>query len=98
AVEAVDTDFRQYRAKTDRTVMALLAKIAELSARIEEKGWKGIWQEGTRYPAGCEVSHREGLWVALSMTETEPGTSDDWRLAIRRPKARGRIKKVITDE
>jgi len=44
----------------------------------------GPWTAGATYAAGAGVSWDGGYWIAKSATSDQPGSSDAWRLAVRR--------------
>jgi integrin beta 3 len=46
----------------------------------------GPWTAGSRYAAGAGVSWDGGYWIAKELTSDQPGSSDAWRLAVRRGK------------
>jgi integrin beta 3 len=46
----------------------------------------GPWTAGSRYPVGAGVSWDGGYWIAKELTSDQPGSSDAWRLAVRRGK------------
>lgn len=61
----------------------LCARIAALEARpvIE---YDDIWQPDKSYRVGQLVTYRGSLWACRATTTTQPGTSKDWRLAVKR--------------
>lgn len=46
----------------------------------------GPWTAGATYAAGAGVSWDGGYWIAKTLTSDQPGSSDAWRLAVRRGK------------
>lgn len=46
---------------------------------------KGVWREGMNRERGDMVSCGGNLWIAQRDTTDRPGTSDAWRMAIKRP-------------
>ena len=59
---------------------ALQERIAELEARAVE--FCGAWEPDQTYRKGNMVQRKGGLWVALSVTTTEP-PGPQWRLMVR---------------
>lgn len=60
----------------------------ELGGRINklEQGqlrFLGVHEAGRAYRANSVVVKRGGLWVALTDTVTPPGSSNDWKLAVK---------------
>jgi Collagen triple helix repeat (20 copies) len=44
----------------------------------------GIWTEGAVYSAGDGVTQGGSFWIAQTTTSVKPGTSEEWRLAVKR--------------
>lgn len=45
--------------------------------------YRGVWEEG-EFTKGDLVTHEGGMWHAMTDTKTKPGTSPDWKLAVKR--------------
>jgi hypothetical protein len=71
----------------------LHAKIAALEARVGELQtksggvYRGVFERGEAYDQHDQVTCKGALWVAVRPTREPPGTSADWRLAVRRGRA-----------
>jgi hypothetical protein len=47
--------------------------------------YKGVWKESHgMYNKGHTVTQSGSLWVCLKATDTKPGSSDDWQLAVKK--------------
>lgn len=44
----------------------------------------GIWKEGAVYSEGDGVTQGGSFWIAQTTTSVKPGTSEEWRLAVKR--------------
>jgi collagen type III alpha len=44
----------------------------------------GVWKDGTTYVPGDGVTLAGSFFIAQNTTNAKPGTSDDWRLAVKR--------------
>lgn len=45
--------------------------------------YRGVWEEKA-YEHGDLVTHDGGMWHAMQATTEKPGTSPDWKLAVKR--------------
>lgn len=54
----------------------------------------GIYKEGTEYVRGDGVTWGGSFWIAQTATKAKPGTTDDWRLAVKKGRD-GKDGKVI---
>lgn len=45
---------------------------------------KGVYREGVMYLKGDGTTFGGSFWIAQNDTDTKPGTSDDWRLAVKK--------------
>ena len=73
-----------------KAVADLQAKTALLEAR--SLAYEGVHEKGRTYSPNTLVTHKGGLWVAKELTNTVPGTSNDWKLTHKTPVARGGAK------
>ncbi len=46
--------------------------------------YKGVYAPGTFYKDGNAVTFGGSIWIAKADTETAPGKSEDWQLAVKR--------------
>ena len=46
--------------------------------------YRGVFKEGTAYVAGDGVTFGGSLWIAQGETKDKPGTSDAWRLSVKK--------------
>jgi len=44
----------------------------------------GVWKEGSFYEVGDGVTFGGSYWIAQKNTDDKPGTSDSWRLAVKK--------------
>ncbi|MBX3601118.1 MAG: hypothetical protein KF863_10870 [Rubrivivax sp.] len=86
-IEAAHKAASEGRALVDAD--ALQAQVRDLTQRLLELEATalheaGIYRAGTDYRAGALVTHRSGLWVSKTSTNTEPGqAASDWRLVMK---------------
>jgi HK97 family phage prohead protease len=59
------------------------AQIRSLQDELEARTYKGVWEPGA-YKAHNSVTYKGSLWIALCDTQGEPGTTEDWQLAVKR--------------
>lgn len=45
---------------------------------------RGVYKDGVEYVAGDGVSFGGSFWIARAVTKDKPGTSDSWRLAVKK--------------
>jgi HK97 family phage prohead protease len=67
-------------ASRDAKIKSLHDEITRLQA---EHKYFGVWTAGS-YMEHNSVTHKGSLWIALADTEGEPGTTEDWQLAVKR--------------
>ncbi len=69
-----------------RKELAILERrVAELEARPSMK-YLGVWDPHVQYNVGNLVTKAGSIWHANKSTRSEPGTSTDWQLAVKRGK------------
>jgi hypothetical protein len=56
--------------------------------------YRGIYEPGRDYARGDTVTQGGSLFIAQAVTSAKPGTSDEWRLAVKRG-ADGRDSRVV---
>jgi uncharacterized protein len=64
--------------------IALQKRVSALETRLEQRSYQGVYQPGEKYFAENSVTHKGSLFIARADTTDEPGTSDDWQLAVKR--------------
>lgn len=45
---------------------------------------RGVYKDGTEYEAGDGVTSGGSFWIAQGATKDRPGTSDAWRLSVKK--------------
>jgi len=58
-------------------------RLAQLEARNDFVD-RGTWKEGLVASKNHGCTHEGSFWIAQRATMSKPGTSDDWRLAVKR--------------
>lgn len=68
-------------------------KVGPLHRRIEQLeqrpsvAYRGVYVDNTEYVEGNLTTHAGGLWLALNTTKSRPGTSDHWKLVVKKGEA-----------
>lgn len=75
---ALDADLRTFRVK-----LALGDRVFEKTFALPVVLDRGVWLRGKTYEPGDAVSYEGSLWIAQVETAGQPGTTKDWRLAVK---------------
>jgi hypothetical protein len=67
-----------------KEIEALRAALEELAERNLADAYKGTHQAGVAYQRGALCTHQGGLWLCLASTSERPGSTDAWRLIVKR--------------
>jgi hypothetical protein len=80
--EEVSIDYRTIK----RTTFFTNGKTFERTHHIPAVLERGVWKEGVQYVRGDGVSYGNQYWIAQRdpLIAEAPGTSDAWRLAVRK--------------
>ena len=70
-------------AEIAKVTTPLREEISELQARPTLR-YVGVYDRSGSYGAGAAATHKGSLWIAKHPTAAEPGTSNDWQLAVKR--------------
>ena len=63
--------------------LALEGRVAVLEQQLEDREHKGVWSPGI-YRRHNSVTFGGSTWTAQCDTTAKPGSSDDWRLTVKR--------------
>jgi hypothetical protein len=64
-----------------RSLAPIAARLRELESQPFR--YDGTYESGKHYARGTFVTHAGGLWHCNLPTESKPGTSDHWTLAVK---------------
>lgn len=64
--------------------------LAELQRGLEQRSYQGTYDDTSAYQRHNMTTHGGSLWIALRDNADIPGTTDSWKLAVKRGRdARG---------
>lgn len=63
---------------------ALIERVGRIERELDDFDWKGVWDEGAHYVKRNSVSFGGSLWLCRKNTTSKPGSSDDWKLIVKR--------------
>ena len=61
-----------------------VAKLEESTKSNLADAYRGVYSEDEQYSRGSLVTRSGSLWLALSKTSRTPGTSDDWKMIVKK--------------
>lgn len=82
SLEDLSFEFDGERRMTFRFERGELKK--EHTVRLAHVIDRGVWKEGNVYERGDGVTFGGSFWIAQKDTDDKPGTSDAWRLAVKK--------------
>lgn len=78
---------KKYVDDLQKEVEGVVVQIGKRLKALEERpelAYKGTWDGATQFNEGNFATHQGSLWACKASTRTEPGTSSDWQLAVKK--------------